>query len=201
MKHILHLKSSLQGAASYSIKLGDAIVRKIQEKYPASTVEELDLVNSAIPHLTPNTLRTLFTPIELLTDEDKKSNYLSDELVKQLLAADFIVIGAPLINFTIHTSLKAWIDHVTRPRITFGYGEDGRPVGLVIGKKIYIAMSSGGVYSEGPGKANDFVAPYLTAFLGFLGMTDLTVFRAEGLKVPGVKELAMEKAINSIKID
>jgi FMN-dependent NADH-azoreductase len=201
MKHVLHLKSSLQGAASYSIKLGHAIVEKIQEKYPDSTLEELNLVESEIPHLTPNTLRTLFTPVELLTEEDKQSNRLSDELVKQLLSADIIVIGAPLINFTIHTSLKAWIDHVTRPKITFGYGEDGRPIGMVTGKKIYIAMSSGGVYSEGPGKAHDFVAPYLTAFLGFLGMTDSTVFRAEGLKVPGVKENAMEKAIDSIVID
>lgn len=201
MKNILHLKSSLQGAASYSIKLGHAIVEKIQEKYPASTLDELNVVDSAIPHLSPNTLRALFTPVEQQTEEEKKGNYLSDKLVKQLLAADIIVIGAPLINFTIHTSLKAWIDHITRPGITFGYGEDGRPIGMVTGKKVYIAMSSGGVYSEGPGKANDFVAPYLTAFLGFLGMTDSTVFRAEGLKVPGLKEFAMEKAINSIKID
>jgi FMN-dependent NADH-azoreductase len=201
MKHILHLKSSLQGAASYSIKLGHAIVEKIQEKYPASTLEELDLVDSAIPHLTPGSLRALFSPVEGLTQEEKKSKDLSDALVKQLLAADIVVIGAPLINYTIHTSLKAWIDHVTRPAVTFGYGADGIPVGMVTGKKVYVAMSSGGVYSEGPGKANDFVAPYLTAFLGFLGMTDLTVFRAEGLKVPGVKEYAMQKAIDSIKID
>ncbi|EOR96408.1 FMN-dependent NADH-azoreductase [Arcticibacter svalbardensis MN12-7] len=154
-----------------------------------------------IPHLTPNNLRTFFIPLEQQTEEDKKANRLSDLLVKQLLAADIIVIGAPLINFTVHTSLKAWIDHVTRPKVTFGYGEDGRPIGMVTGKKVYIAMSSGGIYSEGPGKANDFVAPYLTAFLGFLGMTNITVFRAEGLKVPGVKEYAMGKAIDSIQID
>ena len=201
MKHILHLKSSLQGASSYSIKLGHAIVERIQNKYMDSTIEELDLVNTNIPHLTPNTLSALFTPEKYLTEADKKLRQLSDNLVKQLMAADIIVVGAPLINFTIHTSLKAWIDHVTRPQITFGYGEDGRPIGMVTGKKIYVAMSSGGVYSEGPGKANDFVAPYLTAFFGFLGMTNLTVFRAEGLKVLGVKEHAMEKAINSIKID
>jgi FMN-dependent NADH-azoreductase len=201
MKHILHLKSSLQGAASYSIKLGHAIVEQIQDKYPGSTAEELDLVGINIPHLTPDTLRTLFTPEEHLTAADRELKQLSDELIKQLLTADIIVIGAPLINFTIHTSLKAWIDHITRPKVTFGYGEDGRPIGLVNGKKIYVAMSSGGVYSDGPGKANDFVAPYLTAFLGFLGMTDLTVFRAEGLKVPGVMEHAMEKAIKSIMID
>lgn len=201
MKHILHLKSSLQGAASYSIKLGHAIVEQIQDKYTGSTVEELDLVDMEIPHLTPNVLRALFTPTEHLAEEDKDSKRLSDQLIKQLLAADIIVIGAPLINFTVHTSLKAWIDHITRPKITFGYGEDGRPIGLVTGKKVYVAMSSGGIYSEGPGKANDFVAPYLKAFLGFLGMTDFTVFRAEGLKVPGVMEHAMEKAINSIIID
>jgi FMN-dependent NADH-azoreductase len=201
MKHILHLKSSLQGAASYSIKLGDAIVTKIQEKYPDSTLEELDLVGSAMPHLTPSSLRALFAPAEHLTDEERQAKNFSDTLVKQLLAADIVVIGAPLINYTIHTSLKAWIDHVTRPGVTFGYGADGLPAGMVTGKKVYVAMSSGGVYSEGPGKANDFVAPYLKAFLGFLGMTDLTVFRAEGLKVPGIKETAMEKAINSIEID
>jgi FMN-dependent NADH-azoreductase len=110
------------------------------------------------------------------------------------------VIGAPLYNFTIHSALKAWIDHITRAGVTFGYGESG-PIGLVTGKKVYVAMSSGGVYSEGPSTANDFVAPYLKAFLGFLGMKDVTVFRAEGLKVPGIKEHALEKAMDSIAID
>ena len=200
MKHILHLKSSLQGAQSYSIKLGNAVIEKIQDKYPGSTVDELNLVDVEMPHLNPNTLRAFFTPGDQLTDGEKEPLHFSDDLVKQLFAADIIVIGAPLINFTIHSSLKAWIDHVTRPGVTFGYNENG-PVGMVTGKKVYVAMSSGGVYSQGPGKANDFVAPYLKAFLGFLGMTDLTVFRAEGLKVPGVKELAMDKALESIVID
>ena len=200
MKHILHLISSLQGKESYSIKLGHAIVEKNQEKYQGSTLEELNLVDIEIPHLNPAVLRTFFIPGEQLTEEEKESIRFSDKVVNQLLAADIIVIGAPLYNFTIHTALKAWIDHITRAGITFGYGENG-PVGKVTGKKVYVAMSSGGVYSEGQGKANDFVAPYLKSFLGFLGMTDLTVFRAEGLKVPGVKEHALGKAIESIKID
>ena len=200
MKHILHLKSSLQGPASYSIKLGDVIVARVKDKYPGSTLEELNLVDNEIPHLSPAVLRTFFTPADQLTDAEKQAIRLSDELVKQLFAADIIVIGAPLINFTIHSTLKAWIDHITRAGITFGYSETG-PVGKVNGKKVYVAMSSGGIYSEGPGKANDFVAPYLKAFLGLLGMTDITVFRAEGLKVPGVKEHALEKAIDSIIID
>jgi FMN-dependent NADH-azoreductase len=200
MKHILHLKSSIQGAASYSIKLGHAIVKKIQEKYPDNTLEELNLVDMEIPHLNPAVLRTFFIPGDQLTAEEKELIHFSDEMVKKLLAADIIVIGAPLYNFTIHTALKSWIDHITRAGVTFGYGESG-PVGMVTGKKVYVAMSSGGVYSSGPGKANDFVAPYLQSFLGFLGMKDVAVFRAEGLKVPGVMEHAMEKAINSIAID
>jgi FMN-dependent NADH-azoreductase len=201
MKHILHIMSSIQGKESYSIKLGQTIVGKIQEKYPDNTLQELNLANIDIPHLNSQTLGKLFSPANLLTEEDKGSIRFSDDFVKQLLAADIIVIGAPLYNFTIPSTLKAWIDFITRPGITFGYGEDGRPNGLVTGKKVYVAMSSGGIYSEGPGKANDFVVPYLQAFLGFLGMTDLTAFRAEGLKVPEVKETAMKKAIESIIID
>lgn len=200
MKHILHVISSIQGKESYSIKLGNIIVEKIQQKYTESTVEELNLVDLDIPHLNPDLLRKLFTPATLLTKEDKKSIQFSDDFVKQLLAADIIVIGAPLYNFTIHTALKSWIDYITRIGVTFEYGANG-PVGMVKEKKVYVAMSSGGIYSEGPGKANDFVVPYLQAFLGFLGMTDLTAFRAEGLKVEGIKEHAMNKAIGSIKID
>jgi FMN-dependent NADH-azoreductase len=200
MKHILHLKSSIQGPASYSVKLGKDIVEKIQQKHPGSTLEEVDLVDIDIPHLNPDVLRTFFIPSDQLNAEEKESIRLSDEFVKQLLAADTIVIGAPLYNFTIPTALKAWIDHITRAGVTFGYGETG-PIGKVTGKKVYVAMASGGVYSEGPGKANDFVAPYLKSFLGLLGMTDMTVFRAEGLKVPGVMEVAWDKAVASVKID
>ncbi|MNK49117.1 FMN-dependent NADH-azoreductase [compost metagenome] len=201
MKHILHLMSSIQGKESYSLKLGNIIIEKIQEKYPNITIEELNLAEQEIPHLNPATLYKLFTPVHLLNENEKESIHFSDDLLKQLFAADIIVIGAPLYNFTIHSTLKAWIDHITRPGITFGYGEDSRPIGMVTGKKVYVAMASGGIYSEGPGKTNDFVVPYLNAFLGFLGMTDLTAFRVEGVKVPEVKEHAMEKVIDSIVID
>jgi FMN-dependent NADH-azoreductase len=200
MKKIIHLISSIQGAQSYSIKLGNAIVEKIEQKYEGSTVKEIDLVSNEAPHLNPDTLKSFFTPKDQLTEEQKALIQYSDEAVNDLLDADIIVVGAPLYNYTIPSSLKAWIDQIVRAGITFGYSETG-PVGLVTGKKVYVAMASGGIYSEGPGKANDFVAPYLKSVFGLLGMTDFTVFRAEGLKVPGVKESAFEKAIESIQID
>ena len=200
MKRILHLISSIQGPASYSIKLGKAIVEKIMNKYPGSSVQEVNLNDLDLPHLNPGILQSMFTPGEQLTAEDRESLRYSDEAVQQLMAADIIVIGAPLYNFTIHTALKAWLDLITRAGITFSYNEQG-PVGLIKGKKVYVAMSSGGVYSEGPGQQNDFVAPYLKSFLGFLGMTEVKVFRTEGVKVPGIKEHALEKGIESISID
>ncbi|QHS63358.1 FMN-dependent NADH-azoreductase [Chitinophaga agri] len=200
MKRILHLISSIQGNESYSYKLSRAIVEKVIEKYPGSTVENVDLNDHEPPHLNPTILQSMFTPVDQLTAEAKESIRYSDAAVAQILAADIIVIGAPLYNYTIPSSLKAWIDHITRAGITFGYSEKG-PVGKVLGKKVYLAMASGGVYSEGPGKVNDFVAPYLKAFLGALGMTDLTVFRVEGVKVAGVKEQALEKGIAGIHID
>lgn len=200
MKRILHLISSIQGSESYSIKLGKAIVEKAIEKYPGSTIEEVNLNDLEIPHLNPTLLQSMFTPGDQLTAEAKVSLRYSNDAVKQLMASDIIVIGAPLINFSIPSTLKSWIDHITRAGITFSYGENG-PIGMVNGKKVYVAMSSGGIYSEGPGKSNDFVAPYLKAFLGFLGMTDLTVIRAEGVKVPGLKEHALKKGIESIRID
>ena len=200
-KKILQLNSSIMGEQSYSRKLGNAIIEKIQEKYPESTVEQLDLVESNIPHLTPEAFQAMLAPLENQTEETKQKLNLSDKLVKQLFNADIIVIGAPLINRTIHSSLKAWIDHITRRGITFGYSKEGLPIGFVSGKKIYVAMSSGGIYTDEQGRANDFVVPYLKSFLGALGMTDLTVFRAEGLHVSEVQDKALEKGINSIVID
>ena len=200
MKRILHLISSIQGPASYSIKLGKAVVEKIMDKYPGSSVEEVNLNDLDLPHLNLKILQSMFTPGEQLTAEDRESLRYSDEAVKQLMAADIIVIGAPLYNFTIHTALKAWLDLITRAGITFTYGDQG-PIGLIQGKKVYVAMSSGGVYSEGPGQQNDFVAPYLKSFLGFLGMTEVDVLRVEGVKIAGIKEHALEKAIQSINID
>ncbi len=200
MKNILHLMSSIQGSDSNSVKLGNAIVQKIQEKYPENTLEEVDLVDLDLPHLNPNILHSFFTPEDKRTEEERESVRYSNKAIEQLFAADIIVIGAPLYNFTIHSALKVWIDHITRVGITFRYGETG-PVGLVTGKKVYVAMSSGGIFSEGPSKQNDFVAPYLKAMLGFLGMTNVMVIRAEGLKVVGVKENAMMLAIESIQIN
>ena len=199
MKNILHLISSPRGNDSFSVKLANAIILKIQDQYPGSNVEEVNLNDIGVPHLNTAHLRSFFTPQEQLTAEDQDAIRYSDAAISQLMAADIIVIGAPLYNFGIPSTLKAWIDHVARAGKTFRYDEQG-PEGLVKGKKVYVAMSSGAVYSEGPYQSYDFVSSYLKGVLGFLGMTDLTLLRVEGVNIPSLKEQALEKAIESIHI-
>lgn len=199
MKKILHVISSPRGNASFSIQLGNAIVEKLLAAWPGSTVKEYNVVSKRFPHLEESHITSFFTPPEARTAENIEALQHSDEAIRELFEADIIVIGAPMYNYGIHSSLKAWLDHIGRAGVTFSYG-DGGPKGLVTGKKVYIATSSGAVYSEGPMRERDFVVPYLKTFLGFIGMTDVTVVRAEGTSIAGIKESAMEKAVNSITV-
>lgn len=194
---ILHLISSPRGGASFSIKLGNAIVEKLQAANPGSTLTTHNLVESPFPHLEEVHINSFFTPEESHTPEFAEAIKNSNSAIAELKDADAIVIGAPMYNFGIHSSLKAWIDHIARAGKTFSYSEKG-PEGLIKNKKVYIAISSGGVYSDGPMKAYDFTESYLRSVLGFLGMTDVTVYRAEGLNVPDLKDIALDKAIESI---
>jgi FMN-dependent NADH-azoreductase len=199
MKKILHLISSFRGDDSYSVKLGHAIVDKLKTENPGAIVQELNLIAENYPHLDAPHFQAFMTPVTELTDADKEAIKYSDKAISQLMEADYIVIGSPFYNFGIPSALKAWIDHIVRFGVTFRYTENG-PEGLVKGKKVYIALASGGVYTEGPMQPYDFNGPYLEYMLGFLGMTDLKIFRAEGLKVPGLQEHALDKAIESISL-
>ena len=200
MKKILHIISSPRGDASMSIKLGYAIIEKLKAEYPDSTVQETNLVEKHFPHLEEAHLTSFFTPVENRTPEDIEAIKHSDDAIGEIRDSDIIVIGAPLYNFSIHSTLKAWLDHVVRAGVTFKYDENG-PEGLIKGKKVYIALASGGIYSEGPMKPFDFVEPYLRHMLGFIGLTDISVFRVEGSAIPGIKDTALEKGISSIHLN
>jgi FMN-dependent NADH-azoreductase len=197
MKKILHVISSPKGDASFSIKLGNAIIEKVKEANPGSTVTENNLAKNPLPHLEEAHLTSFYTPAEQRTPENVEAIKNSDEAVAQLMDADVIVIDAPLYNFSIPSGLKAWVDHIARAGVTFKYDENG-PEGLVKGKKVYIALASGGIYSSGPMQGYDFAVPYLKSLLGFMGMTDLSVFRVEGVAYPNLKDTALETAVNSI---
>jgi FMN-dependent NADH-azoreductase len=196
--HILHIISSPQ-PASFSIRLGHQIIEKLLAAHPGSTVRERNLAAHPLPHLEEAYLQSLYTPAETLSSTQKVAMRHSDEAIEELRAADVLVLGAPFYNFGIPATLKSWIDHLCRPGVTFCYLATG-PEGLITGKKVYVALASGGVYSTGPMVSYDFVAPYLRATLGFLGLTDMEVVRVEGTAIPDLTAEALPKAIASIQV-
>jgi len=197
MKKILNVVTSLKGNESFSIKLSGAILDKLLSVYPGSVVHTRDLTKNPVPHLEEMHFAAFYTPEENRTDEHNEAIKHSDEAIKELTEADIIILGVPLYNFGIPSTLKAWIDHIIRAGLTFSYA-DGSPKGLVTDKKVYLAIASGGIYSEGPMKSYDFTESYLRKSLGFIGMTDISVFRVEGTFVPELAASALPKALESV---
>lgn len=198
-KKILHVMSSPMKDESVSQKLGKAISDQLVQAYPGSEITVLDLNVNPYPHLFEEQVKALRSPKDTHTPEQQSLTKRSDEAIAQLMANDIMVISLPLYNFGIPSTLKSWIDNITRAGHTFSYTPEG-PKGLVNGKKVYLAIASGGVYSDGPFREYDFAVPYLKAVLGFIGITDVEVLRAEGLGIAGLMEQALEKAIESIAV-
>lgn len=200
MKKILHIISSPRGDASFSIKLGAAIIKKLQTVNPQSSVKVHDLTKAPFAHLGQAQLNAFFTRPESRTAENTTDIRASEEAVDELLEADIIVISVPVYNFHIHSTLKAWIDHIVRGGRTILFGENG-PEGLVKDKKVYLAISSKGIYSAGMMKEFDFVEPYLRHILKFLGMTDVEVLRVEGSSVPAEQNIALEQTMTTFLVN
>ncbi len=177
---ILHINSSVRSTGSISRQLTQEFIEKLQTAHAGSRVIERDLAAQPVPHLTETMMGAYFTPAEQRTPEQASTVALSDALVAELQSADIVVIGAPMYNFSVSSTLKAWIDHVARAGVTFAYGANG-PEGLLKNKRFFVFTSRGGVYSQGPAKSMDFHETYLRAVLGFLGITDITFIHAEGL--------------------
>lgn len=194
MKNILHVISSPSGENSVSIKLGNAIVNKLMSENPGSTVTEINVARDPFPHMEENLIKATRSSA---APSDGEALRRSDEAVRQVQEADIIVIGVPLFNFSIPSTLKSWLDNIVRPGVAFTYSEKGVQ-GLITGKQVYLAVASGAIYSEGPMKDYDFAAPYLEKVFGFIGVTDITTVRAEGVNMPNLKDIALQKAIDSI---
>lgn len=200
MKQILHIISSPRIEVSASRKLGNAVIEKIQGKYPGSVIKERDLTKNLVPLLEEAHINTFFSPAESHSPEQQSINAYSENLISELQEADIIVIDSPMYNFSVPATLRAYFDYTSRAGYTFSYDENG-PKGLLNNKKLYVAFSSGNVYSEGPYQIYDSNVPYIKNVFGFYGVTDVSVFRAEGLSIPGIMENALEKGIESIVID
>jgi len=175
--NILQINSSARSTGSESTRLADAIVAKLQAANAGAVVTRRYLAANPHPVLDEAALQALFTPADQRSAEQAARVALDDALIAQVQAADAIVIGAPMYNFGITVQLKAWFDAIARAGVTFKYGATG-PVGLVTGKKVYVAIARGGFHRDGP---SDTQLPHLKMFLAFLGMTDVQFVYAEGM--------------------
>ncbi len=198
---LLHIDSSPLGTNSVSRQLTADVVSTWRTSHPATTVDYLDLAVNAPSHLSADSLGFRLPPgAAPLTEVQLRENAVSEALVTQFLAADVVVIGAPLYNFTVPSQLKAWIDRIAQVGRTFKYTEKG-PVGLAGGKTVIVASTRGGVYSTSEGgRALEHQESYLQAVLGFLGVTDIRFVRAEGVAMgPDAKAKALQSAASDIQ--
>ena len=178
---LLHIDSSILGDYSVSRQLTAEIVALWVQKHPGTSVEHLDLAVNAPSHFGADAIAIKGIAQPEPTEAQRAENALSEQLVSQFLAADVIVIGAPFYNFSIPTQLKAWIDRLAQPGRTFKYTEQG-PTGLATGKTVIVASTRGGVYSTSEGgQAMEHQESYLKVVMGFFGISDVRIVRAEGL--------------------
>jgi FMN-dependent NADH-azoreductase len=183
MSKLLFVKSSLFGQDGKSTQIASEFVEALRRVRPGITVVERNLDADSIPHLSGATMAALMTPSEKRTKDQDQAVAFADSLIEEVESADTLVLAVPMYNFSVPSTFKAWIDHITRAGRTFRYGAAG-PEGLLKGKKVFLIVSRGGVYTgDSPAKPLDFQEPYLRSMLGFLGLDDLTFIHVEGLQV------------------
>jgi FMN-dependent NADH-azoreductase len=182
---LLHIDSSALGGHSVSRQLTADIVAELKLATPSLETHYHDLAAQPLPHWAP------------VTDASDPAAVLGNETLEQFLAADVIVIGAPMYNFAISSSLKAWIDRILVAGKTFRYTANG-PEGLAGNKRVIIASSRGGFYGKDkPAAAMDFQEPYLRAAFAFIGIDEIEFVRAEGIAIGEEQKVAALKAARS----
>ncbi|UNK36849.1 FMN-dependent NADH-azoreductase [Shinella sp. H4-D48] len=196
--NILHIDSGILGEHSVSRRLTAAVVAQIKAEQPAASVTYRDLVSNPLPHLSgAHLMAANVNPADV--DAQVAADVAESAVVlEEFLAADTVVLGVPMYNFSLPSQLKAWIDRVAVAGKTFRYTAEG-PEGLATGKKVIVISTRGGHYSAGPAAVMDHQESYLLAVLGFFGITDIEIVRAEGLNLSADSKIeAISEAERSI---
>ncbi len=192
--NLLHLDSSILGPSSVSRALSSHVVEQLLNRFPHLRLTYRDLAAEPIPHLSGTYLAAAHGAVDAARDAVLAARdavlledlALGETVMKEFLAADIVVIGVAFYNFSISTQLKAWIDRIAIAGKTFRYSESGQLEGLAGNKRVFLAIARGGFYSDGsPSHAMEHAETYLRSAFSFIGVTDLNVIAAEGLKVSG----------------
>ncbi|QQZ43552.1 FMN-dependent NADH-azoreductase [Pseudomonas sp. SK3(2021)] len=181
MSRVLIIESSARQQDSVSRQLTQTFIKQWQAAHPGDQITVRDLAVTPVPHLDVNLLGGWMKPAEQRNEIEEASLQRSNELTDELLAADVLVMAAPMYNFAIPSTLKAWLDHVLRAGVTFKYTATG-PQGLLSGKRAYVLTARGGIYA---GSTADHQEPYLRQVMGFIGIHDVEFIHAEGMNLGG----------------
>lgn len=198
--NVLHIDSGILGDHSVSRRLTAAVAAQIKAEQPAAAVTYRDLVSNPLPHLSgAHLMAANANPGEV--DAQIAADVAESQVVLgEFLAADTIILGVPMYNFSLPSQLKAWIDRIAVAGKTFRYTAEG-PEGLAKGKKVIVVSTRGGHYSAGPAAIMDHQESYLRSVLGFLGITDIEIVRAEGLNLSADSKIeAISEAERSISV-
>lgn len=181
MPRLLHIQSSPNIGNSVTRALSDRFVQAWTANHANVQVESIDLAVEPLPYFDAAAIQGLMRGAEVTPEAQAKAD-LSNRLVTQLEEADILVIGAPMINFTIPAQLKSWFDYVSVAGRTFQFAAPGIAKGLLFGKKAFVVLARGGDYTDFPANAFDFHEPLLRTLLGFMGIYDVAFIRAEGMR-------------------
>ncbi|NHN77456.1 FMN-dependent NADH-azoreductase [Azotobacter chroococcum] len=181
MSRVLVIESSARKEGSVSRQLTAEFLANWRAAHPDDEIVVRDLANEPVPHLDIELLGGWTKPAGQQSEAEQAALARSERLTGELLGADVLVLAAPMYNFAIPSTLKAWLDHVLRAGVTFKYTENG-PQGLLTGKRAFVLTARGGIYSGSP---LDHQEPYLRQALGFIGIHDVSFIHAEGLNMGG----------------
>jgi len=195
MSTLLQINSSVFSDKGNSSTLSNEFVNSWLATHPDGKVVVRDLAKNPIPHLDSNTVQAFFTPAESRTSEQQTIVNLSDTLIAELVNADAVVIGVPLYNFGVPSTLKAYFDQLARAGVTFKYTETG-PVGLLADKPVHFIAARGGFHQ---GKASDSQTSFLSSFFNFLGINSINYIYAEGLSINDAKDKSLTDARREIE--
>jgi FMN-dependent NADH-azoreductase len=199
MSKLLRIDASPRHEGSHSRKLADDLVARWLKSNPNGEVVVRDLAQNPVPHVDQAMLGAVLDPDYRSKPDQVELAALSDELIDELKSADDVLVATPMYNFTVPSVLKAWIDHIVRMEETFSVDEQGRYAGLLSTKRVWIATSSGGVFSEGPLAGFNHLGPYLESLFRFLGVENVESVALENTQAPPeVMQRAQEKATSRL---
>ncbi|MCX4026520.1 FMN-dependent NADH-azoreductase [Spartinivicinus marinus] len=195
MKQILQINSSVFGSQGESTQLANQLVSQLAEQHGANVMVR-DVSSNPIPHQDAGFLQALSSPANTRYKEQPSKVAFADQLIEELQISDILVIGLPMYNFSVPSTLKSWFDHIARAGVTFRYTENG-PEGLLTDKQAIVITTRGGIHKD---TILDTETPFVKSFLAFIGITNVSFIYAEGLNMgEKIKAQALTEARNQLK--